>query len=166
MGFLQFQGAIAGFMADAIDLKILAKLQKDCTQSLESLSDSVGLSPTSCYRRIKKLESDGVIRARCAILDEKKLGFQVTAMFLIKLEKDSADIDQRMQQILKNRPEIQHCYLIAGDFDFVMIAKFRDATEYTDYIYHFLETYADIPIQTYTSKLVVRTVRQDWALPL
>ncbi|HBN49584.1 MAG TPA: AsnC family transcriptional regulator, partial [Thalassospira sp.] len=87
--------------------------QKDCTQSLESLSDSVGLSPTSCYRRIKKLESDGVIRARCAILDEKKLGFQVTAMFLIKLEKDSADIDQRMQQILKNRPEIQHCYLIA-----------------------------------------------------
>lgn len=58
-------------MTDAMDLKILGKLQKDCTQSLDLLSDSVGLSSTSCYRRIRRLESVGIIKAKVAVLDEK-----------------------------------------------------------------------------------------------
>lgn len=153
-------------MTDAIDLKILDHLQKDCSINLEALSEKVCLSPTSCYRRIKKLEKNGVIQSKRAVLDERQLGFQVTAVFSIKLEKDSPDIDQRMKKILETRPEILHCYLISGDFDFIMIAKFRDATEYTDYIYHFLETYEDIPIQSYSSKLVVRKIRESWQLPL
>ncbi|RCK50362.1 AsnC family transcriptional regulator [Thalassospira profundimaris] len=153
-------------MADALDLKILAKLQEDCSMNLDALSESVGLSSTSCYRRIKRLETDGVIKARRALLDEKKLGFQVTAVFMVKLEKDSPDIDRRMQRILETRPEVQHCYLMSAEFDFLIIAKFRDANEYTDYIYHFLETYQDIPIQNYSSKLVVRSIRQNWELPL
>ncbi|WP_083265464.1 Lrp/AsnC family transcriptional regulator [Sinorhizobium alkalisoli] len=153
-------------MADVLDTKILKKLQEDCTMSLELLSESVGLSATSCYRRIKKMESHGLIKAKRAILDERKLGFQVTAIFMIKLQKDSADIDQRMYRILEKRPEIQHCHLISGDFDFVLLAKFRDAAEYTDYIYRFLEIYSDIPIRNYSSSIVVRTVRQNEILPL
>lgn len=153
-------------MADAIDLRILGRLQKDCSQSLELLSDNVGLSPTSCYRRIKRLEDSGVIRARVAVLDEKKLGLQVTAMFMIKLDKDTADIDRRMQQILASRAEVQECYLVTGEFDFVMVVKLRDATEYTDYIYNFLEAYRDIPIRTYSSTLVIRTVKKSFELPL
>lgn len=153
-------------MTDAIDLKILSRLQQDCTINLDRLSEEVCLSPTSCYRRIKKMEKNGTIHSRRAMLDERHLGFQVTAVFSIKLEKDSPDIDKRMQRILETRPEILHCYLISGDFDFIMIAKFRDATEYTNYIYHFLETYSDIPIQSYSSKLVVRKIRESWNLPL
>lgn len=153
-------------MTDAMDLKILGKLQKDCTQSLDLLSDSVGLSSTSCYRRIRRLESVGIIKAKVAVLDEKKLGIQVTAFFLIKLDKDSNDIDRKMQHILANHPEIQDCYLMTGEFDFVMVAKFRDATEYTEYIYRFLDTYRDIPIRTYSSTLVVRTVKKSYELPL
>ncbi len=56
--------------------------------------------------------------------------------------------------------------LSEGEFDFVMVAKFRDATEYTDYIYRFLDTYRDIPIRTYSSTLVVRTVKKSYELPL
>lgn len=153
-------------MTDAIDLRILSRLQKDCTQGLELLSDNVGLSPTSCYRRIKRMEDSGLIRARIAVLDEKKLGIQVTAMFMVKLDKDTADVDRRMQQILATRPEIQECYLVTGEFDFVMVAKLRDANEYTDYIYNFLETYRDISIRTYSSTLVIRTVKKSFELPL
>jgi len=153
-------------MTDAMDLKILGKLQKDCDQSLELLSDSVGLSSTSCYRRIRRMESVGIIKAKVAVLDERKLGIQVTAFFLIKLDRDSNDIDRRMQHILLSHPEIQDCYLMTGEFDFVMVAKFRDAAEYTDYIYRFLETYRDIPIRTYSSTLVVRTVKKSYELPL
>nr|WP_256590655.1 Lrp/AsnC family transcriptional regulator [Pseudomonas sp. LB-090624] len=153
-------------MTDAMDLKILGKLQKDCSQNLELLSDSVGLSSTSCYRRIRRLESAGIIKAKVAILDERKLGIQVTAFFLVKLDRDSNDIDRRMQHILASHPEIQDCYLMTGEFDFVMVAKFRDAAEYTDYIYRFLDTYRDIPIRTYSSTLVVRTVKKSYELPL
>lgn len=153
-------------MTDAMDLKILGKLQKDCDQSLELLSDSVGLSSTSCYRRIRRMESVGIIKAKVAVLDERKLGIQVTAFFLIKLDRDSQDIDRKMQHILSTHPEIQDCYLMTGEFDFVMVAKFRDAAEYTEYIYRFLETYRDIPIRTYSSTLVVRTVKKSYELPL
>lgn len=153
-------------MTDDMDLKILVRLQKDCSQSLESLSDSVGLSSTSCYRRIRRLESAGIIKAKVAILDERKLGIQVTAFFLVKLDRDSYDIDRKMQHILASHPEIQDCYLMTGEFDFVMVAKFRDAIEYTDYTYRFLDTYRDIPIRTYSSTLVVRTVKRSYELPL
>jgi Lrp/AsnC family transcriptional regulator len=71
-----------------------------------------------------------------------------------------------MQHILASHPEIQDCYLMTGEFDFVMVAKFRDATEYTDYIYRFLDTYREIPIRTYSSTLVVRTVKKSYELPL
>jgi len=153
-------------MADAIDLRILNRLQKDCTQSLDLLSDHVGLSSTSCYRRIKRMEESGVIRAKVAVLDEKKLGIQVTAMFMIKLDKDTTDIDRRMHQIIATRPEIQDCYLMTGEFDFVMVAKLRDANEYTEYIYNFLDTYREIPIKVYSSTLVIRTVKKSFELPL
>lgn len=163
---LQFFKEDTAKMTDAMDLKILGKLQKDCSQNLELLSDSVGLSSTSCYRRIRRLESAGIIKAKVAILDERKLGIQVTAFFLVKLDRDSNDIDRRMQHILASHPEIQDCYLMTGEFDFVMVAKFRDAAEYTDYIYRFLDTYRDIPIRTYSSTLVVRTVKKSYELPL
>ncbi|MCC9622559.1 Lrp/AsnC family transcriptional regulator [Thalassospira sp. MA62] len=153
-------------MADTIDLKILEKLQEDCTTNLDVISEHAGLSSASCYRRIKKLESEGVIKAKRAELDEKKLGFQVTAVFLVKLEKDTSDVDHKMQRILATRPEIMQCYLITGAYDFAMVAKFRDASEYTDYIYHFLDTYHDVAIQNYSSHLVVRTLREKNALPL
>ncbi|SDM92099.1 Lrp/AsnC family transcriptional regulator [Pseudomonas azotoformans] len=112
------------------------------------------------------MERAGIIKAKVAVLDERKLGIQVTAFFLIKLDRDSQDIDRKMQHILSAHPQIQDCYLMTAEFDFVMVAKFRDAAEYTEYIYRFLETYRDIPIRTYSSTLVVRTVKKSYELPL
>ncbi|WP_417806149.1 Lrp/AsnC family transcriptional regulator [Thalassospira lucentensis] len=152
--------------ADKIDLKILDKLQEDCTANLDVISEHAGLSSASCHRRIKKLESEGFIKAKKAQLDEKKLGFQVTAVFLVALDKDTSDVDHKMQRILATRPEVMQCYLITGAYDFAMVAKFRDASDYTDYIYHFLETYDDLAIKNYSSHLVVRTLREKNALPL
>lgn len=70
-----------------------------------------------------------------------------------------------MLHILASHPEIQDCYLMTGEFDFVMVAKFRDTTEYTNSIYRFLDTYRDIPVRTYTSTLVMRTVKKSYELP-
>ncbi|MFP8967785.1 Lrp/AsnC family transcriptional regulator [Pokkaliibacter sp. CJK22405] len=153
-------------MADAFDLKILAKLQENSVLSPEVISESAGLSSASCYRRIKKLESEGYIKARRTVLDEKKLGFQVTAMFMIKLAQDSMDIDKRMKKICDSHPEIVQCYLVSNDYDFVMIGKFREAQDYTEYLYNFLQIFADIPILNYSSSLVVKTICDHNLLPL
>ncbi len=151
---------------DAIDLALLAELQRDCSLSLEAISEAVGLSPPGCQRRIKKLEASGHIVARRAILDEGKLGFSVTGIFLVKLDKDTPDIERRMRDVTTVRSEVMHCYLIGGEYDFVIICKFRDAEEYTDYIYNFLEIYEDIPILNYSSDIVVRKIKNSTELPL
>ncbi|CAH0991022.1 DNA-binding transcriptional activator DecR [Sinobacterium norvegicum] len=153
-------------MTDEADLKILRELQKNCSQGLEALGEAVGMSTASCHRRIKKMEADKVILGKNLLLDEKKLGVQVTAMITIQLDIDTFDVDVRMQKIVQQQPEVMGCYLLSGDCDFVLIVKFSDVNAYTDYIYHFLETYKEIPIKTYSSKLVVRKVKEISDIPI
>lgn len=71
-------------MLDKIDRKLLALLQKDCTLSLQTLADAVNLTTTPCWKRLKKLEDDGIIRGRVALLNSEKLGLGLTAFMLIK----------------------------------------------------------------------------------
>ena len=149
-----------------VDQKILGILQKDSTLSLGAISEKVNLSIASCHRRIKALEANGVIKGRRAILDPTKLGFAVTGIFMINLEKDSSEVDSQLLAQLRDRPEVIACYLVTGDSDFIIIAKFRTAEEYTDYIYNFIETFRALPIHSYTSSLVIRTLRETFSLPI
>lgn len=148
------------------DLSILRLLQEDCSLSLDAISEKVNLSATSCHRRIKALEAKGAIKGRRAVLDPNVVGFSVTGIFLIKLAQDDRNVDRRLMQRLESQPMVVSCYLVTGEFDFIMIAKFSSAAEYTDYIYNFLETYEDMGIQSYTSSLVVRTLCDTGGLPL
>ncbi|TNJ48065.1 Lrp/AsnC family transcriptional regulator [Phaeobacter sp. B1627] len=148
------------------DLAILRVLQEDCSLSLEAISERVSLSVASCHRRIKALEASGAIAARRAVLDPAILGFTVTGIFMIKLAQDASGVDQRLVRRLQSQPEVVTCYLTTGEFDFIMIAKFRTAEAYTEYIYNFLDTYSDIAIRNYTSSLVVRSLRETPALPI
>jgi Lrp/AsnC family transcriptional regulator len=66
-------------MLDKTDLKLLALLQRDCTLSLQALAEAVNLTTTPCWKRLKKLEDDGIIRARVALLDGEKIGLSLTA---------------------------------------------------------------------------------------
>lgn len=152
-------------MSDA-DLAILRLLQEDSTLSLEAIGQRVNLSVASCHRRIKALEARGAIVARRAELDAKVLGFGVTGIFLVRLDRDDAHVDRRLLERLKTQPEVTSCHLVTGEYDFIMIAKFRTAEEYTDYIYDFLETYKDVSIQSYTSSLAIRALRENGPLPI
>lgn len=152
-------------MSDA-DLAILRLLQEDSTLSLEAIGQRVNLSVASCHRRIKALEARGAIVARRAELDAKVLGFGVTGIFLVRLDRDDAHVDRRLLERLKTQPEVTSCHLVTGEYDFIMIAKFRTAEEYTNYIYDFLETYKDVSIQSYTSSLAIRALRENGPLPI
>lgn len=71
-------------MLDKIDRKLLSLLQKDCTLSLQALADAVNLTTTPCWKRLKRLEDDGVLLGRVALLDPEKLGLGLTAFVLDK----------------------------------------------------------------------------------
>lgn len=71
-------------MLDKIDRKLLSLLQSDCTLSLQALADAVNLTTTPCWKRLKKLEDDGILLGRVALLDPEKLGLGLTAFVLIK----------------------------------------------------------------------------------
>ena len=78
-------------MLDKIDRKLLGLLQQDCTLSLQALADAVNLTTTPCWKRLKRLEDDGVLLGRVALLDPEKLGLGLTAFVLIKTQHHSSE---------------------------------------------------------------------------
>ncbi|VEB05919.1 HTH-type transcriptional regulator ybaO [Klebsiella pneumoniae] len=78
-------------MLDKIDRKLLALLQEDCTLSLQALADAVNLTTTPCWKRLKRLEDEGILRGRVALLDAEKVGLGLTAFVLIKTQHHSSD---------------------------------------------------------------------------
>ena len=78
-------------MLDKIDRKLLSLLQTDCTLSLQALADAVNLTTTPCWKRLKRLEDEGILLGRVALLDAEKLGLGLTAFVLIKTQHHSSD---------------------------------------------------------------------------
>lgn len=105
---------------DAIDLKILAALQDDGRLSNNDLADRVGLSPSPCLRRVRRLERDGFIRAYRAVLDRDSVGLGLTVFVEIKVEKHSRDNARALQEALSGMPEVVACHMVSGTADFVV----------------------------------------------
>ncbi|MCV2350204.1 Lrp/AsnC family transcriptional regulator [Paucibacter sp. Y2R2-4] len=112
---------------DRLDRRILALLQHDARLSSEAIATEVGLSATAVQRRIKKLREDGVIEAQVAVLDPRALGFGVTAIVEVQLAEASREavIDGFKRQ-MDAQPEVQQCYYVAGESDFVLIVNAVD----------------------------------------
>ncbi len=115
---------------DAIDLKILRSLQRNCRQTIAEIADQVGLSPTPCQRRIRLLEKAGAIDRYVAILDPTVLGYGMTFFTRVWLTgQDGATVD-RFTTELSRLPNIVECHLMAGDCDFLLRILARDIEDY------------------------------------
>jgi len=111
---------------DEIDRKILAVLSKDARISNLDLAAKIGLSPTPCSRRVKRLEEKGVIRGYAAQIDASKLGTGISVLVNVRLSKQAPpDIDAFMSAV--NRlPEIKECLLVTGNLDYVLKVETKD----------------------------------------
>jgi DNA-binding Lrp family transcriptional regulator len=98
---------------DKTDRKILAELQKDNSLSSQALAERVGLSTSPCWRRVRKLENDGVIASNVAILKPDKVGLDVIAIANISLEDHHPDSVKEFDEMVKSRPEILECYAMS-----------------------------------------------------
>ena len=99
---------------DRIDKKILTLLQQDGNLSNQELADAVSLSPSPCLRRVKQLESDGIIQLYAAILNPDKIGLHLTGILFVGLDKHTPEKMRHFEASIKKIPEVMQCYLITG----------------------------------------------------
>ncbi|MBS0897942.1 Lrp/AsnC family transcriptional regulator [Pantoea dispersa] len=151
-------------MLDKTDRTLLALLQKDCTLSLQVLADAVNLTTTPCWKRLKKLEDDGIIRARVALLDGEKLGLSLTAFMLIKTQQHSSDWFQQFVAVVQQMPEVMAFYRMAGEYDYLLRIQVADMKSY-DAFYKRLVNGVPGLIDV-TSSFAMEEIKYTTALPV
>lgn len=153
-------------MLQQIDFRLLDAIQRDCTLSYDALAEQVGLSSTSCMRRLRKLQDAGYIESRRAILSEKQLKVETTAFFNVVLEKDNIRLQADLLEIARLNSSIQSCYITSGEIDVVIITKFMRFADYQAFTFNFLDIMEPIKIAKYTSQVVIHKSYEGNYLPI
>ncbi len=145
---------------DNTDLDILRLLQEDSRTSYRNIANKLGLSVGTVHNRVKRLMSEGIIRSFSTILDPEKLGFELTAIILMQVE--GAHIVD-VEKALARSPPVIAVYDITGDFDIVIIAKFRGRAELNKFIKDVLR----MPyVKRSVTSIALNVVKEDVKLSL
>ena len=124
---------------DDIDYKIIGILQADATRSVQDVADAVGLTTNPCWRRIKRLEEQGVILRRVAVIDPMALGLGMTAFVRIVTETHTKDWLETFKRSVRQIPEISECHRMTGDVDYLLKITVRDLAHYDKVYQRFLD---------------------------
>ena len=147
-----------------IDRNILRALQRDARMSFAELARRVGLSTTPCKQRVKKLERQGVIRGYQAILEPNALAAGLVVFVQIRLNRTAQDIFDDFKQAALDLPQVQECYLVSGNFDYLIKARVADMAAYRALLG---DTLLALPgVQESTSYLVMEQVKESLVLPV
>jgi Lrp/AsnC family transcriptional regulator, leucine-responsive regulatory protein len=149
---------------DAIDRRIVAALQENGRLTNVELADRIGLSPSPCLRRVKRLESEGYIQAYRAVLERKRVGLGLTVFVGVKIEAHANDKAEAFQQAVAAMPETVSCHLVAGDIDYLLEVVATDLDHYQRYL---VEKLLNLPIvREVRSNIVLQPVKASAPLPL
>ncbi len=113
-------------MLDRTDRKLLEHLQRDATLSVAELAERVGLSTTPCWKRVRRLEDEGFIRRRVALLDRARLGLKVTVFVSIRTNEHDAAWLENFARVAATFPEIVELYRMSGEVDYLMKVAVAD----------------------------------------
>ena len=146
---------------DEIDFRILRALKTDARQTHQDLSDLVGLSPTPCARRIRKLEADGIITGYSARIDEGRMGFGFSVFVSVRLDRQIDDRLQAFEERIRHFPEVVDCWLMTGSFDYLLRIAVRDLDEFESFLTGRL---TKLPgVASLESSIPIRRVKNDAA---
>ncbi len=118
----------------AIDRRILRALQEDGRMTIQAIADRVGLSASPCLRRIRQMEEAGIIAAYSVVVDQKAVGLPVSVFISIKLERQRAEELDRFGEAIAGWPEVMECYLMTGQFDFLLRVVCADLAAYEAFL--------------------------------
>jgi Lrp/AsnC family transcriptional regulator len=150
-------------MLDTTDIKILRILQQDCTIPVADVAKEVGLSTTPCWRRIQKLEQEGYITARVALLNPKKVGADVTVFVAITTSEHNRDWLDRFHAALQEFPEIVEAYRMSGQVDYLLRVAVPDIESYDRFYKRLIER---VPLTDVSSSFAMEQIKFTTTLPL
>lgn len=145
------------------DIRILDALQTDGRITNAELSEQIGLSPSPCLRRVKQLESAGVIRGYVALVDPAALGLSVTAFVRVRLSQQDDLHLRQFEETVTDLPEVMECYLMTGDSDYQLRVLVKSLEDFEDFLRKKLTRIKGIA--EVTSSFALRPVVYRTALP-
>jgi Lrp/AsnC family transcriptional regulator len=148
---------------DTIDRKILALLQESASLSVAEIGSRVGLSSTPCWKRIQRLEADGVIQKRVALVDQDKIGLGVTVFVSVETNDHSQEWLGRFARIVIAMPEVMEFYRMAGDVDYMLRVVVPDIAGYDAF---YKKLIATVPLKNVTSRFAMEKIKSTTALPI
>lgn len=148
---------------DAIDRKILAVVQQDASLSVAEIGQRVGLSSTPCWKRLQRLEADGVITRRVALIDPEKVGLGITVFVSVETGDHSQEWLAKFAEVVNAMPEVMEFYRMAGDVDYVLRVVVHDMQSYDTF---YKKLIATVPLKNVTSRFAMERIKSTTALPI
>ncbi len=149
---------------DRTDRRILRALSEDGSLSAAEIAEKVGLSQSPCWRRINRLEKEGVIRQRAVVVDRKKVGLETMIFAHVKLSAHGKSRVKDFASMIRGFPEVLECYVTLGDMDFLLKIVTHDMEAYEKFFYHHL---SQLPgVQEVRSSIAMSEIKYTLDLPI
>lgn len=148
---------------DQFDLKLLELLQADASTPMPKLAEQVGLSVPACYRRVRQLRKDRAIVRDVAVVHPRTLGWPLSMLVLVTLERENETTVDEMMRVLKSVPEVVEAWNVTGDHDFVVRMLARDMESYDERVRRLFA--ADDRVRSFKTLVVIRQVKEASPVP-
>jgi len=149
---------------DHIDAKILQLVQRDNRLTSEQIGEIVGRSPAACQKRLKRLRTEGIIKADVSLVSPEAVGHRICTITLVSMERNDAEIIDRFKEAIRSTPEIMSGFLVTGEVDFILVVTARTMEEYEQFIRRFRD--ADPNIKAVRTLVVIDRVKVGFAIPV
>lgn len=146
------------------DRRLLNELQRDTTRNQSELAEIVGMSRTSCWRRIRDFEEAGLIERQVALLNPKAAGFNIQVLLLVAMTEHTDENRHGFESHVSLLPEVTECFSVSGDRDYVLHVLVQDMDTYNEFLNSQILKHA--AVRSASSTFVLRRVKYSTALPL
>jgi Lrp/AsnC family transcriptional regulator len=148
---------------DTTDRKILDLLQSDASLTVKEIAGQIHLSTTPCWKRIQKLEENGFIKARVALLDSEKVNASVTVFVAIKASHHSREWIERFNEAVSTLPEVMEAYRMSGEVDYLLRVAVRNIDSYDRFYKKLIDR---VDLSDVTSSFAMEQIKYTTALPI
>lgn len=145
-------------------MRLLALVQEDARATSERLAAEVGLSPAAVQRRLKRLRATGVIAATVAVVSPEAVGRPMSFLVEVQLERERADLHDAFKRQIRATPEVQQCWYVTGDADFVLVVTARDMADYEAFTRRVF--FGNPNIRRFKTSVVMDRVKTGLSVPL
>ena len=146
------------------DRRLLDELQRDTTRNQSELAEIVGMSRTSCWRRLRDFEEAGLIQRQVALLDPKIAGFNIQVLVLVAMTEHSDENRNSFERHVSLLPEVMECFSVSGDRDYLLQVVATDMDSYNDFLNAAILRHE--AVRSASSTFVLKRVKYSTALPL